>query len=699
MVTANYFSVTGARFVEGRGFLDQEDEVVSGQSVVVLSHELARQVAADAGSAVGMDVVVNGTRVLVVGVTEPGFRGVDLPGHAELWLPLSARSVIDPATAQRTLSSRGEGVWRRMVGRMPPSTTLPQVAAAADATVDAVRLEYQAHSYAATHQRLEVFPGVGLDPSVRDEVRRTLAQLGAAALILLLLAIANVANLTLIESTRRETSTAVRIALGADGTVIVRSALVEAGLLGLASAVAAIGLAVLWGGWYQGAQLSAHGGSLGGMGIDVRVIGFALVTAWLASTLVSLRPALAARRTAMGGFIRRGATDGRTGHRLRSALVAAQVALSLVLLVSAGLLGRTVRNLRSVDLGFEPGRLLTFAIDPHLHGYESARLARLAQEVEDALERAGGVEAAGFISPSPLRGSYLTAALYGSDDPEARPIIAAGFYATPGLLRAMGARMIAGEDPWRGDSGTVVVSRGALTALYPGVPVEAAIGRLVPTRRNRGGLVRIAGIFEDLHLSDITREPPPVIIRPLGERLEGLSLTGVAAGSRPAALAPTVHAVLAARAPDLPVFDIRTARALIDLQFAERDAMATAAMTLSSLGLLLSAVGLYGVLAAMVSSRRREIGVRSALGAGPRQILWRVLATGLVPVMAGVGAGAVAAVGAGRVLASHLFGLAPLDPVSFSGAAAVLISVALAAALVPAWRATRVSPVEVLRED
>lgn len=700
MVTANYFAVAGTRMVAGRGFLVDEDETMAGEPVTVLSVTLARQIAPDPAAVVGTVVTVNGTVVRVVGVADGAFRGLDLPGSAELWFPLSARGVVEPGSTQSSLANRGEPVWRRMVGRMPVGTSLDQVTGAGVATVEAIRGEYRVHSFMALHQALQVFPGVGLDPGVRAVVRRTLAQLGGAAVLLLLLAIANLANLTLIESTRRETSTAIRVALGASRAGIVRGALVESTVLGVASALVAVALAAMLAGWYQGAQLSEHGAALGGMRITTRIIGFSLLTSCLASFVVALRPAMVASRSDGSSLIRRGMTDGRGTHRLRSALVTAQVALSLVLLVAAGLLGRTVANLRAVDLGFDPSRLLTFSIEPHLHGYESARLSALVSDLESGFASGTGVTGAGFISPSPLGSSYLTAALYGSDDPQQRPVIAAGFYASAGLLPALGVRVIAGEDPWRSDSATVVLDRRALAAVYPGMSPDAAIGRLVPTRPGQQGRLRIAAIVDSLRLSDITADPPPVIFRPLGERLTGLSLTGIVRGTtRPGALATAVHRVLAARSPDLPVFNMRTARALVDLQFTERNALARAAATLGAFGLLLAAIGLYGVLASLIAARRRELGVRCALGAAPGAILRRVLSAGLVPVALGIVLGAVGAMGASRVLATQLFQVPSIDPATFLGAASVLVAAALAASLFPAWRATRVSPVEALRED
>jgi len=700
LVTANYFTVLGARVVAGRAFLPEEEARAADGPVMVISHPLARRLAGDPAGAVGMSLFVNGVAVRVIGVAAAGFQGAELPGTATLWLPAAALGVADPTTSPGALLSGFTGVWRTLVGRLGDGVTVAEVEAATTAAVDAIRAEPAGHSFSANHQRLEVFAGIGLDPGVRASVRRTLTQLGVAAALLLVLAIANLTNLALIESVRRGAATAIRYALGATRGAIARSVLVEMGLLALASGAVGVGLSLLWSRWYQATRLVEGGGALAGMRVDLRVVLLACATAMAAALLVHLRPAFFVRRPLGDPLLRRGAGDAAGRHRLRSMLVSLQVALSVVLLVAAGLLGRTVLNLRSVDLGFAPNRLLTFSLDPHLHGYEARELDHLARELEAGLIGQPGVEGAGFISPAPLRSSYITAALYGSDDPEARPTIGAGFYVTPGLLPALGIRIVAGQDPWRGDSGTVVLSRTSLARLYPGVAPAEAIGRLVPTQPNHEGRVRIAAVIEDLHLSDITREAPPIFFRPLAERIAGLSLAGLVTGrAAPRTLAPVVHTVLAERAPDLPLFDLRTARAAIDQQFADRHAMARAALTLSAIGLLLAAIGLYGVLAAVIASRRREIGVRSALGAAPGRIVRQVLYHGLVPVAAGLVVGVGAALPVGRLLGSQLFGLAPLDRSTYAWAVTILAAAAFLAALVPAVRAARVSPVEVLREE
>ena len=699
LVSHNYFSTLGVRLSAGRGFLPEEETGSAGELTAVIGYSLARRLN-PSGSAAGMRIRVNGSSVLIVGVAPAGFRGASLPGGEEIWLPGSALSIVDPSTDAQAITRRGEGVWSRLVARPDSGTTAAAVTAAANSVMENIRAEFRAHSFQATHLVMQGFDGVGLDPSVRTTVRRTLGQLGVVATLLLLLAVANLSNLSLIESTKRAGNAAVRVALGATRGRIAVAAFVETALLGIVGTISALWLSWLWSGWYQGIRLSEYGGALTGMHIGPRIVVLTMAVALFAAGIAFLRPANMLRPPSVDRLMRRGAADVAANHRLRSALITVQVALSLVLLTTAGLLGRTVLNLRRIDLGFEPNRLLAFSLDPHLHGFESGKLDQLARRLETRLREEGGFRGAGFVSPSPLRSSYVTTALYGSDDPEVRPLIGAGFFVTPGFLQTLGARTIAGDAAWQADSGTVVITRGSLAKLFPGMAPADAIGLSVPTRPKRGNPVRIAAVIEDVSLSDITKEPVPAVFHPLAQRWPGMSLTGfvdIAGAGRSAA--SVVRRVMTNDAPELPLFDVRGARSAVDVQFADRNAMARAAATLAAIGLILAAVGLYAVVSAVVATRRREIGVRSALGATPRRILRRVLVGGLIPVGVGLPIGMVGSILISRLLAPQLFGLEAIDPVAYAFGIVALLLAAIIAALLPAWRATHISPAEVLRED
>ncbi len=702
MVSANYFDVLRASLAVGTGFREIEDDARSGVMSVILSDRQARLLgAADPRELLGSDVRINGVLVRVSGITRPGFHGAELPARSELWLPLSALSIIDPSVDRDRVARRDYIVWRRLIARPLEGTHVAQLETAANRVMEQIREECGgAHSFPATHFHMQAFAGVGLDPAVRASVRRTLSLLSGAAGLLLALAIANLASLTLVQATARSGATAVRIALGATRARLARALAVETLLLGLAGGVAGLLVAGAWSRWFQETRLDEHGGSLAGMHLDGVVVVANLLAALIAASLAYFGPFRMIGSGVIERVLRRDAVGASATHRVRSALVATQVGLSVILLVTAGLMGRTVHNLRRIDLGFPTERMLTFSLDPHLHGYESNELDRLARELERQIGGTPGVVNAAFVSPSPLGSSYLTATLYASPAAEVKPVIGAGYYVTPGFIETMGLTVIAGDAHWRADSATVVISRGTLGKLFPGMPPQQAVGMMVRTRQGGDIAVRIAAVIEDVKLSDITAEPPPVFLRPLAERYQGASMSGmVRSTGNPLALVNPIREITRSRAADLPLFGMRSVRDAIDLQFAERDAMARTATTLGAIGLLLAAVGLYGVLSQMVASRSREFGIRSALGASPRRILRLVAFTALVPVAVGVVVGLGASVWASQLLATRLYAMERLDVWAYAGAVGVLFVVTVSACLVPAVRAMHVSPAEVLRGE
>ena len=546
--------------------------------------------------------------------------------------------------------------------------------------------------------RFHAFEGVGLDPGVRKIVRTTLQIIAVTATLLLLLAIANVSNLALANEATRGTLVGVQRALGATRGRIAIGRVIESSLLGIVACVVSIGLAVGCRALFETARLTEYGVALAGLQLDARVGFFTLGVALFAAAIAATLGAMLTRKTDVTDLLRRGSTVGRSSHRVRATLVGLQVALSLILFVVAGLLGKTVRNLREIDLGFDVNGLTTFAIDPRLHGLQGKLLQGLLTDIEADL-RGGGNSAAGFIAPPPLSSSYYTSSLYAGPDSTARMVIGAGYWVTPGFLNAVGARVIAGTREWRADSGTVVVTRSLVDSLFPNVDPHSLVGRPFPTRGRGKNLVVIAAVIEDLRLSDVTRPPVPAIFKPLASGSRDMSIRGFARGRRAAAGAESIHSAVAARAPDIPVFDLRSTRSLVDQQFAERTSMALAARTLAIFGVVLAAVGLYGVLSTIVVARHRELAIRMALGATPRDVRARVLRGGLVPVVGGIVVGTAGAFIAARGIRAQLYGLGGFDAMTYVSIVALLLVVALAACLVPARRAVRVAPNEALKTE
>jgi hypothetical protein len=277
-------------------------------------------------------------------------------------------------------------------------------------------------------------------------------------------------------------------------------------------------------------------------------------------------------------------------------------------------------------------------------------------------------------------------------------MVGAGFYVSSGFFDAIGARVIAGRPRWTADSGQVVITRSGAATLFPKEAPHNLIGRILPRGRKR--FARIIAVIEDLRLSSITAKPPNTIFLPLADRYPGIPVTAfVSSTGRPSRVANPVRSLIASMMPELPTYDVRTARDAVDQQFAERAALARAARTLGVIGLLLAAFGLYGVLANVVAARKREIGIRAAIGAAPRQILVRVVGDGLLPVAGGLIVGTGGAVALTGALKTQLFAVGRSDATTWALAIVTLGVAATIACLIPAWRASQVSPAEVLRDD
>ncbi len=704
LVTSNYFSLLGARFAAGRPFL-ADDDAPGAALTAVISARLARSIAAEPQSVAGRTIRINGQSVQVVGVTAGDFHGADLPSRVDLWLPVAALHVANPFAPPQSTSSRSTGVWQKVTVRLDRPRTdalVATVAAAANGVMESVRAEFRdGHSYMAMIHQYQAFPGIGLDPSVRSSVRKTVGLLAGAAALLLLLAIANLTNLTLTQASTREPQAVIRYALGARRSHLMRASLAETVLLGAAGGGLALVIAWLLGRWLGNAQLSEFGASIEGMRLEPGVAVSTFVVALVASALAALAPLRLARIGGIDAMLRRSTTGQVSGHRARLAFTSIQVSLSLTLLVTAGLLGRTVANLRAIDLGFPIDRAMTFSLDPASHGLDRARRGVVVANLEQRLAALPGVQSAALVAPTPFGSGYITAAVYAPDaPPDQRGVVGAGFYVSPAFLSSVGVRVVSGDAGWRADSGTVVLSRGALEQVLPGVSPERAIGMVISTRPRAARLVRIAAVIEDIRLSDITRDPPPVIIQPLSAAPTVFSLSGIVrtVGSS-MSVSRAVRAAVAESAPDFSMFAERSVRAAVDLQFSERKVLALAAATLGVIGLLLAAVGLYGVVASAVAARYREIGIRSALGAAPLRVAGQVVGLGFAPAVVGIVVGSAITLAGSKVVRAYLYDVPEHDPGTYAGAVLVLLAVIVLACAVPAIRAARISPARVLRGE
>ncbi|HSR43243.1 MAG TPA: FtsX-like permease family protein, partial [Longimicrobiales bacterium] len=703
MVSPGYFRLLGMAPAVGRFFHPGDHANGSGPPEVVVGHELWRRYWSGDPGAVGREIEVNGRPYTVIGVAPRGFRGSELPGASRLWFAASAFPDLRPADAGTGIDRTGQ-LWERLVGRRVPGATVERVEAEANAVVVDTRVELDGrpHSFLPGHFVFRVYDGIGLDPEVRPRVRRTLGIVGVASLVLLVLATANVANLGLTRVASRRGVSAIRRALGAGSWRVAREPLLEGVVVGTLGGLAGLVLVLLGERAFAEAQLSSRGASLEGMSVGPAVVAVALAASLAAGVLSGLLPALVVRRERVLDWLGGDRRDGRSATRTRSLLVVAQVALSGTLLVAAGLFARTIVNLNAIELGF-PRDAYVFSVDPGLDGRDDASVRGTLAGIQATARERFGTPAAGIVFPSPLVGYRITASL---EVPEREaPARGSQLWTTGnGFFRAMGLRWVAGEgfeqELTRTDEALrpVVVNESMAAEAFPGVAPEAVVGRRVVLRGEERESV-VVGVLADARLVSPLSDPGPFVFRPYDTdwsagRAVFVVRTGLAAGRTRSLVSATVGSV----DPGLPVYGGGTVGGLVDLRLADQRVVARLAGGLGLIGLILVALGLHGVLTYTVRDRTRELGIRSALGASRRELRGAVLRRGLRLTVLGLAAGIPLAWWLTRYVEARLFGVEALDPLTWASGVAVMIAVALASSWVPALRATRIAPVEALRE-
>jgi predicted permease len=727
IVSTDWFAILGAPLEAGRWPTPAADPALAGQGEIVLSERTARTLAPSAVEAIGRTIDVDGAPHRVVGVAGGGFEGIETAVPVAGWLGASAFVALDPeATAIGIFASRHSGRWETLVVRSDPGVTAEDVGTRAERVRQAaVEAELLGTTTMVSHFLYRADPGVGLDPGLRGSVRRTVLYLGSAAGLLLLLCAANVGNLALARVEARRGQLSLRRALGAGRWRLLRQQLAESGLLAGIGGLGALGVAGLGVTVLSRVRLDEYGAALDGLELAGRGVALALAlsvgTTWTAALLAGRVSVAVSSSEVLGS--RFGSTPPARARRARALLAGAQVALSTVLVVGSGLLGRTVVNLRTLDLGFDPADTWAWSVDPERRDRSSEEGLRLLRDLVDEVEAHAGVSHAGVVWPEPLRSSFLTSSLIrdGAAEDENR-LLGAHLQIGGRFLEAMGVRFLAGGSfreslgsiegrPLRtggaddsaegpdGSQGRVILTASALPRLVPGATPAEAVGRRV--RTPDGTPLRIVGVVESLRLTGPREDPPPIFIRPWSEGRQDVEVVVWARPSRGGALRPGVVArgATAAVDPSMPAWDVRSVRAQADRMAARPRVLAGLASTVSALGLLLAALGLYGLLGHAVAERRREIGIRTALGADAGEIVAGVAGRGLAIALAGLVPGLLLAIALTRSLESVLYGVRPLDPVAWFAGIGIILLVAALATAAPARRATLVPVVEVLRSD
>ena len=693
-VEANYFSLIGVRPAIGRDFLPEED-APGGAKSAVLGHGLWQSRYGGDPAVLGRNILLNGEAYQIVGVMPAGFEF----GGARLWVPLAL------ATEQVTNRS-----WHNLevVARLKPSVTVEQ----ANADLRAITARIAA-AYPDNAQGLSAV-AVPLRDELVGDARRPLALLLAAVGLVLLIACANTAGMLLARAAARRREIAVRCALGAGRLRIVRQLLTESLLLGAAGGLLGLLFAV-WSFAFLRQLVPAGMREATELHLDAPVLLFTLSVSLLAGLGFGLVPALQASRADLNDALKSG--SARTGiggrsRRVRDAFVVSQVALSLVLLVGAGLLVKTLAKLRGQYDGLRPERVLTVRTQLSDEKYkEHARRTDFYERVLARVRALPGVEAAGYTTAVPLgwKGGMNGLLLEGKQPTPSLAWNAMHRQATPDYFRAIGMTIREGRALADGDNETglpVAVVNETMARLY--WPGESVVGKRFkvapPGGRDDGSRpwITIVGVVADVR--QMGADAPVKSETYIPQRQAALypfhaprDLV-VRASVEPLGLVSAVRDAVREADAAQPM-TVRTMDEVLGRETAQRRLGATLVLSFAALALLLAALGIYGVLAYFVTQHVPEIGVRLALGARPADILGLILRRGMTLALAGVAAGLLAAYALTRLMTGLLFGVSATDPLTYAAVAAVIAAVALAACLVPARRAMRVDPMDALRYE
>ena len=687
-VTAEFFEILGVRAEPGRSLQDEDHRLA--QRNAVISHSLWRSVFGGDAGVIGTSVSLSGEPYTVVGVM-PASMHYPTP-ETDVWIP---HSLVPPNVFSNGMPTRADR-YLDAFGRLAPGTD------AATASRELTRLSAElAAAYPDTNRDWTAAAAVPLHRSIVGDVDRALMIVLGVSGLILLIGCANLANLLLARGSVRQRELAVRASLGAGRGRVVRQLLTENLLLALIGG--ALGLALSYQGVRSLIALSADTlPRIQEIQIDGRVVGFALVLSLVTGTLFGLVPALRMAQADPQRDLRgaRGAIGGE-GQRLRSALVVTEVALAVLLLIGAGLMGRSFLALRSVDPGFEPEQVLTATLQMNLAGVPEEEVAGfLVQRREEILSRARelpGVESAGMINVFPLRdGSFSMEYTPADAPPDASGVLADTRYVDPGYLETMRIPLLGGESlPSRLDPDEpvpVVMSESAARRLWP---AEDPIGQRIDVP---WGESTVVGVVGDVRQTGLAMQAQPAVYFPqlIAPRL--MATLVVRTSGEPAALAGGIRALVQEIDPDQPIRSIEPLEELMADSIAQDRFYTLLFAVFGALGLVLASIGVYGVLAYSVRQRTQEIGVRVALGASAADVLRLVNGDGMKVVGLGLLIGSGAALLLSRVLASQLYGIAPTDALSFAFAVAFLTAAAQVAIWVPARRALQVPPMSALRE-
>ncbi|HYK12038.1 MAG TPA: ABC transporter permease [Gemmatimonadales bacterium] len=712
LVSWNFFRTLGVRPALGRFFLPGDDSTGADRAAVI-GYGFWRRHFGGRADAIGRQIEIGKYRYTVVGVAPKGFTGVELP-EEDVWLPVHvADGLRFDATSQWDKSRTSQ--WLRIVGRLRPGVSAAQARDQATSVYRGMEEQRIAQHpdwsrWIHPDSEVAVMPSIIPSKAVSDADSdvKIAVLLSAMAVVVLIIACANVANLLLVRALARRREVAVRLALGVSRGRLISQLLVEGVMLaGMGEAGALI--IALWGSRAIRSLLLGDAAWVGS-GIDWRVFGFTTVVAVATGLVTALVPALQAARTDLNSGLKQGRADtggGRFGAR--SILLATQAALALVLLAGAGLFVRSLQNVANLPFGVDVDRVLVAQMSAGSVGLSPEQSRRLFLAFADRARAVPGVTDAAVSLGVPFGLSWgLSINVPGKPRPglQREPV---QYAVTPGYFGTLGISLLEGREFTDADrDGTLPVAMINKTAADVYWPGDNPIGQCAKLGSDSAPCTTIVGVVSNTRRQQLVEGLVPQVYRPLAQRTDsGTNRTAaffgwtlvVRGGAEAARLAEPIRRALQGTDPDVPYVTVRTMADVVGVQTTAWRLGAGVFSAFGALALLLAAIGLYSVLSFGVAQRFREFGVRLALGAQAPDLMRQTMAKGLAPVIAGLGAGVFLAALSAKLVASLLFGVSPRDPGVLGAVSGILLLVAAAAAVVPAWRATRVDPASALRSE
>jgi macrolide transport system ATP-binding/permease protein len=697
LVSGNYFDVLGVQPILGRGFRAEEDKTPEASPVAILSYTCWQKRFGSDRSIIGRAVSINHKSFTVIGVAPKGFIGTEVAFAPQFWIPLTMAKSIEIGS---NWLERRDTDNLFMVGRLKDGVSAAQAEASLQTLTAQLVQEYPKEN-GGRGLRL-ARPGLFI-PQIRDPVFALSGVLTAVGGLVLLLACVNLANLLLARATERRKEIAVRLAVGASRRRLVRQLVTESVLLSLLGGALGMGLALGINHFIASIKLPFDFALLFDLRVDWRVLVFTLVISLFTGIAFSLIPALQSSKPELVPALKEeGALAGFRRSRLRNALVVAQVALSLVLLISAGLIVRGLQAAQNMRPGFNPESAVAFSFDVALQGYDEPNGRAFYPQVLDRMRAVPGVKSAALVSSLPLSVNYSSSSIYiegepvrgSSDLPNAVPMSV-----SPGYFETM-------EVPMRGrdflpnenklENRVAIVNETFAHKFFPG---QDPTGKRFNSQGPDQPYWQIIGVCGDGKYNSLGEAPQAAYYRPEFRDYDTPVTLVARVTGHPRAVLSALQHEMRQLDPALPLFEVKTLREHMGIPLFPARVAAGALGSFGILALVLGAVGIYGVMSYVVAGRVREIGLRMALGAQSRDVRRLILRQGMLLAVLGSAIGLAVAFGVTRLLTSLLYGVSAYDFSTFASVTLLLGAVAVLACLLPANRATRVDPMKALRAE